>query len=186
MNPMFRFLIGRLALLVPTFLGVTIVAFGFIRLLPGDPVLLLAGERGITEERYNQLMEQFGFSRPIWEQYFDYLVGLLQGDLGILHRHQEAGGDRVLHAVSRDRGTVALRHHSRGRDRDPGGDLRRGQARLLLRPDDHGHRAGRLLDADLLVGAAADHPVFRHAAMDAGLGPHLLDVLLSRSRPASC
>jgi len=79
---MIRFLVSRLALLVPTFLGVTIVAFGFIRLLPGDPVLLMAGERGISDERYAELMDEFGFSRPIWEQYLDYLVGLLNGDLG--------------------------------------------------------------------------------------------------------
>ncbi|WP_306029060.1 ABC transporter permease subunit [Stappia sp. MMSF_3263] len=79
---MIRFLFSRLLLLVPTFLGVTIVSFGFIRVLPGDPVLLLAGERGVSEERYRQLMEQFGFSRPIWEQYFDYLGGVLTGDLG--------------------------------------------------------------------------------------------------------
>ncbi|WP_249690706.1 ABC transporter permease subunit [Stappia sp. WLB 29] len=79
---MIRFLFGRLALLVPTFIGVTIVAFGFIRLLPGDPVLLLAGERGLSPERYNQLMEQFGFSEPIWRQYLDYIAGVLTGDLG--------------------------------------------------------------------------------------------------------
>ena len=79
---MIRFLFNRVLLLVPTFLGVTIVSFGFIRLLPGDPVLLLAGERGVSEERYRQLMEQFGFSRPIWEQYLDYLGGVLTGDLG--------------------------------------------------------------------------------------------------------
>ncbi|MCC4245337.1 ABC transporter permease subunit [Stappia indica] len=79
---MIRFLFARLALLVPTFIGVTIVAFGFIRLLPGDPVLLLAGERGLSPERYNQLMEQFGFSQPIWQQYLDYIVGVLTGDLG--------------------------------------------------------------------------------------------------------
>jgi dipeptide transport system permease protein len=79
---MIRFLFARLALLVPTFIGVTIIAFGFIRLLPGDPVLLLAGERGLSPERYNQLMEQFGFSQPIWQQYLDYIVGVLTGDLG--------------------------------------------------------------------------------------------------------
>jgi dipeptide transport system permease protein len=79
---MIRFLFARLALLVPTFIGVTIVAFGFIRLLPGDPVLLLAGERGLSPERYNQLMEQFGFSEPIWRQYLDYIAGVLTGDLG--------------------------------------------------------------------------------------------------------
>lgn len=79
---MIRFLFARLALLVPTFIGVTIIAFGFIRLLPGDPVLLLAGERGLSPERYAQLMEQFGFSKPVWQQYLDYLAGVLTGDLG--------------------------------------------------------------------------------------------------------
>jgi len=43
---MFRFLLGKLAYLLPTFIGITIVAFGFVRVLPGDPVLLMAGERG--------------------------------------------------------------------------------------------------------------------------------------------
>ncbi|MHC5656073.1 ABC transporter permease subunit [Stappia sp.] len=79
---MIRFFLSRLLLLVPTFLGVSLVAFGFIRLLPGDPVLLMAGERGLSPERYQKLMEQFGFSRPIWEQYLDYLGGILSGDLG--------------------------------------------------------------------------------------------------------
>ncbi len=42
---MLRFLLGRLAVLIPTFIGVSIIAFSFIRLLPGDPVALLSGER---------------------------------------------------------------------------------------------------------------------------------------------
>ncbi|PLX37635.1 MAG: peptide ABC transporter permease [Hyphomicrobiales bacterium] len=79
---MFAFLLRRLGLLIPTFLGVTIAAFGFIRLLPGDPVLLMAGERGLTPERHAQLLHQFGFDRPIYIQYFDYLMGVLSGDLG--------------------------------------------------------------------------------------------------------
>lgn len=79
---MLRFLFIRLWLLIPTFFGVTIAAFGFIRLLPGDPVLLMAGERGTTPERYEQLMQQFGYDRPIWEQYLDFLGGVLSGDLG--------------------------------------------------------------------------------------------------------
>ena len=41
---MFGFILRRLGLLIPTFIGVSLVAFFFIRLLPGDPVLLLAGE----------------------------------------------------------------------------------------------------------------------------------------------
>jgi dipeptide transport system permease protein len=58
------------------------VAFAFIRLLPGDPILLLAGERGITPERYEQLQAVYGFDRPVIVQYLDYVAGILQGDLG--------------------------------------------------------------------------------------------------------
>ncbi|QPC43310.1 ABC transporter permease subunit [Kaustia mangrovi] len=79
---MIRFLLIRIGFLIPTFLGVTVVAFGFIRLLPGDPVLLLAGERSIDEERYRELLHQYGFDRPIWDQYLTYLWDLLHGDLG--------------------------------------------------------------------------------------------------------
>mgnify|MGYP001386750121 CR=1 FL=1 len=80
---MFGFLLRRVGMLLPTFIGVTLVAFFFIRLLPGDPILLLVGERGISPERYAELQKSFGFDRPIYEQYFDYLFGLFQGDFGI-------------------------------------------------------------------------------------------------------
>jgi len=79
---MFGFILKRIALLLPTLLGITIVSFGFVRVLPGDPVLLMAGERGINPERYQKLLEEFGYDRPIWEQYLEYLGELLRGDLG--------------------------------------------------------------------------------------------------------
>ena len=79
---MLRFFLYRLALVIPTFIGVSIVAFAFIRLLPGDPILLLAGERGLTPERYEQLQALYGFDKPLVVQYFDYVIGVLQGDLG--------------------------------------------------------------------------------------------------------
>lgn len=79
---MLRFILSKLLYLIPTFLGITLVAFGFIRLLPGDPVLLMAGERGISVERYAELSAQLGYDQPIWQQYLTYLGNLLQGDLG--------------------------------------------------------------------------------------------------------
>jgi dipeptide transport system permease protein len=45
-------------------------------------VTLLAGERGVTPERHAQLMVQFGFDKPAWQQYFYYIGDVLQGDLG--------------------------------------------------------------------------------------------------------
>ena len=79
---MFRFFISRLLTFLPTFIGVTIISFAFIRLLPGDPIIAMAGERGVTQERYDELVKQFGFDRPILTQYLDYVFGVLQGDLG--------------------------------------------------------------------------------------------------------
>ena len=79
---MLRFLIARLGVLIPTFLGVTIVAFSLIRLIPGDPIELLVGERGLSAERHAQLQEQFGFDKPLWQQYLFFLGDLAQGDLG--------------------------------------------------------------------------------------------------------
>ncbi|WP_085904368.1 ABC transporter permease subunit [Kiloniella majae] len=80
---MLRFIISKLGVLIPTFLGVTLIAFSFIRMLPGDPIELLAGERGVSPERHAQLMADLGFDRPIWEQYFSFLWGILQGDFGV-------------------------------------------------------------------------------------------------------
>ncbi len=79
---MLRFLISRLGLLLPTFLGVTLCAFFFIRAIPGDPVETRAGERGVSPERHAELMHQMGLDRPLHEQYLSFLGGILQGDLG--------------------------------------------------------------------------------------------------------
>lgn len=79
---MLRFLAKRLLLIVPTFIGITIIAFAFVRVLPGDPVLLIAGERGVSPERYQKLMQDFGYDLPLWQQYWNYLVGIFQGDFG--------------------------------------------------------------------------------------------------------
>ncbi|WP_114287708.1 ABC transporter permease subunit [Candidatus Halocynthiibacter alkanivorans] len=80
---MLLFLLRRLSTFLPTFLGVTVVSFAFVRLLPGDPILLLAGERGVSPERYAQLLAKFGFDQPLWRQYIEYLGGVLSGDFGV-------------------------------------------------------------------------------------------------------
>jgi dipeptide transport system permease protein len=79
---MLRFVFARLGVLIPTFLGVTIVAFSLIRLIPGDPIEILVGERGIDPARHAMLRAQFGYDQPLWQQYVSYLGDLAQGDLG--------------------------------------------------------------------------------------------------------
>ncbi|MFZ1679513.1 MAG: ABC transporter permease subunit [Rhizobiaceae bacterium] len=80
---MLRYLLGRLVVLIPTFIGVSIIAFSFIRLLPGDPVMLLSGERVMSPERHAEISRQLGLDRPILIQYFDYLSGVVTGDFGV-------------------------------------------------------------------------------------------------------
>lgn len=79
---MFGFLLRRIAVLIPTFIGVSIIAFSFIRMLPGDPVALLSGERVMSPERHAQISHDLGLDRPLVVQYLDYLNGILHGDFG--------------------------------------------------------------------------------------------------------
>ena len=79
---MLSFILKRLALIVPTFLGITLLVFGLIRLIPGDPVEAMSGERGMTQERYERLVHEFGLDRPLYVQYGEYVWKALHADLG--------------------------------------------------------------------------------------------------------
>jgi dipeptide transport system permease protein len=70
-------------LVIPTFLGIIFLTFILIRLVPGDPVEVRVGERGISPERHAELIHQMGLDRPLYVQFFDYVGGVLKGDLGI-------------------------------------------------------------------------------------------------------
>ena len=80
---MLRFVVSRILTFVPTFIGVTLITFAFIRVLPGDPIIVMAGDRGLSQERYLELQHQYGFDRPMLIQFWDYMTGVLQGDLGV-------------------------------------------------------------------------------------------------------
>jgi dipeptide transport system permease protein len=79
---MLRFLFTRLALIVPTFIGMTLLAFFLVRLVPGDPIETMAGERGIDAARHAQLVHEYGFDKPVLTQYGIYIGRLLHGDMG--------------------------------------------------------------------------------------------------------
>ena len=79
---MWRFAISRLALVLPTFFGMTLLAFFLIRLVPGDPIETLAGERGIDAARHAKLLHEYGLDQPLLTQYGIYIGRVLHGDLG--------------------------------------------------------------------------------------------------------
>lgn len=65
------------------------MAFIFIHAIPGDPILVMAGERGISPARHAELMAQMGLDKPLWQQYCSYLWQLLHGNFGVSYTTKE-------------------------------------------------------------------------------------------------
>ncbi|MDE0120341.1 MAG: ABC transporter permease [bacterium] len=76
-----RYFLRRLLRMIPVILGMTIIVFFMIHLVPGDPARTLLGPRAPAEaiEAFNL---RWGFDRPLHEQFLSFLGGLFQGDLG--------------------------------------------------------------------------------------------------------
>lgn len=78
---MLRVIGKRLALLIPTLFGLSVLLFLWVRSLPGGPATALLGERA-TPEAVARVNELYGFDQPLLLQYFTYMGKLLQGDFG--------------------------------------------------------------------------------------------------------
>lgn len=89
---MFRFFCQRILFVTPTLLICTVLIFFIIRLIPGDPVNHLLGERGVDPELKQELMAKWGLDRPYYQQYFIFVSRAVRGDLG----HSLVSGRPVL------------------------------------------------------------------------------------------
>lgn len=78
---MLRFIVKRLLLGIPTLLAVLTIIFLLMRVAPGDPAYAVLGDYA-TDDAVAALREQMGLNKPIWQQYVDYLSGIVRGDLG--------------------------------------------------------------------------------------------------------
>lgn len=78
---MIRFALRRIVMLIPVLVGLSVLVFAIGRLLPGDPVGLAAGPNA-SQQVLDSLAREFGLDRPIYEQYWNYAAGLLEGDWG--------------------------------------------------------------------------------------------------------
>ncbi|WP_027896433.1 ABC transporter permease subunit [Zestomonas thermotolerans] len=87
---MLAFLLRRLGLLLPTFFGVTLLTFALIRLIPGDPVEVMMGERHLDPQAHAEAMQRLGLDQPLHRQYLAYLGQLMRGDLGQSFRSGES------------------------------------------------------------------------------------------------
>lgn len=84
-HPLFRFILRRLGYSVIVLLGVMIVVFSLVHLVPGDPVRTALGTR-YTEASYQALREASGLDQPLLTQFFSYLGNAVTGDLGVSFR----------------------------------------------------------------------------------------------------
>lgn len=79
---MLKYILKRIASVIPVLIAVSILVFMMVHLMPGDPAELIAGEMA-TEEDIQRIREKYGYDQPLYVQYFRYAKNLLKGDLGI-------------------------------------------------------------------------------------------------------
>jgi ABC-type dipeptide/oligopeptide/nickel transport system permease component len=78
---MFRYILRRLLLAIPTMVVVITIIFVIVRVIPGDPAQAALGDQA-SEKAVAQLREDLGLNKSIFAQYIDYMTALFQGDLG--------------------------------------------------------------------------------------------------------
>jgi peptide/nickel transport system permease protein len=102
---MLAYLVHRILIMIPTLIAISVVIFTIINLPPGDYFSTYIAELQSTGEaadlaKIHFLQVQYGFDRPIWEQYFYWVIGLLQGDMGYSFAYNlpvnQVVGDRLL------------------------------------------------------------------------------------------
>ncbi|MEK7355004.1 MAG: ABC transporter permease [Bdellovibrionota bacterium] len=107
---MLAYLLKRLAEVIPTLIGITIVAFGLIRMIPGDPVVLMIGERGASPEVVEEMKANYGLDKPLVTQYGLFVGNALRGDLGtsIISNRPVAEEFRERFSATLELGVTAL------------------------------------------------------------------------------
>ena len=95
---MSQYILRRLLYAIPTLVGITLLIFFVLRILPGDPLVILYGEGGVgslSDADRAAIRHQLGFDRPLYQQYGSWLKDLLTGNLG----HTLARGDSVAEII---------------------------------------------------------------------------------------
>ncbi|MBM7570047.1 nickel ABC transporter permease [Aquibacillus albus] len=92
---MFVYIIRRFLQTIPVLLGVIFVVFLIMKLVPGDPAVLIAGE-GATEETIETIRNDLGLNDPLLVQYFSYLKDIVQGDFGESIRSNRPVFDEIM------------------------------------------------------------------------------------------
>ena len=91
-----EYILRRLLQMVPVLLLVSVIAFGLLYILPGDPAIAILGENSGNRQTYLALREELGLNQPVYMQYLSWLGRVLHGDLGRSIRTNEPVADLLL------------------------------------------------------------------------------------------
>ncbi|MFD9029230.1 ABC transporter permease [Streptomyces parvulus] len=94
-----RYVAGRLAGAAVSLFAVLVTSFFLFRLIPGDPVKFMTGGRPVSAEQLDAYREEFGLDLPLWQQFTDYCVKALSGDLGTSYQFHAPVVDKIVEAL---------------------------------------------------------------------------------------
>lgn len=78
---MYKYVVKRILMMIPVILGVSLLVFFVLKMTPGDPARIVAGSEA-DDAAVEQIREELGLNKPLPQQYIDYMLGLLRGDMG--------------------------------------------------------------------------------------------------------
>jgi len=90
------YVLRRLAAALPVVLGITIIAFLLVHIVPGDPAKIILFGTDATPAQLNNLRRQLGLDDPLWQQYGDFINQLLHGNLGTSYLTQNSVAHEIL------------------------------------------------------------------------------------------
>lgn len=92
---MLKYILKRLLMAIPVLLGVTFIVFTIMSFTPGDPVQMMLGDN-YTQEAYDEITEELGLNDPFLVRYVNYVVDLVQGDMGVSYSTKRAVSDEIF------------------------------------------------------------------------------------------
>src|SRR5215216_4022604 len=90
------YILRRIASMIPVLFIVSIIAFGLLYVLPGDPAIAIMGENAGNQQTYQALRRELGLDQPLYMQYWTWLEKVLRGDLGRSIRTNEPVAEVLL------------------------------------------------------------------------------------------
>lgn len=92
---MYKYICKRILMMIPVIIGVSLLVFLVLKMTPGDPARVVAGSEA-DEATVEQIREELGLNKPVLQQYVDYMLALLHGDMGTSYTTRKPVADEII------------------------------------------------------------------------------------------